>query len=112
MSNNQNINFEIENCYKFIANNWKEEYYYDAKESWNNIQKNIVENGVKCLGCKTCWISKNYILKDYIFTIKGKKSIGTFCPNCDTFVQPFLSNPINKKYIFQYIPEKYHKYIL
>jgi len=96
---------DIEACFVYINRNWNIKDFTECKKEWENVQKYIVtEEGVKsiveCSSCKTKWCHSEFMYKGY-----------KVCPNCDTFCQPYLCNPINKKYIEKYIDPKYHEHI-
>ena len=46
--------------------------------------------------CGTKWSDKKFINDEL-----------KICCYCDTYVQPFLSNPLNKINVLKYIPENY-----
>jgi len=54
-----------------------------------------------CDGCGTIW--KDNI---YIYKIEG------ICCVCDTYIMPYLSNPINHDYVIRYIDPKWHAFII
>lgn len=89
---------EIERSYTHIRDHWKLEQYINCNIEWQEILKNrVLKGGSICSNCKTRWKNNNF------------KS--TCCHACDEHVQPYLSNPINKKHVEKYIPIQYHKYI-
>lgn len=106
------IDREVKNCYNHICKYWKEENYKTLKKEWNDIKNKICHNGVVCKKCNTNWENKKYILTNYILENNKEKRVINCCPNCDTFLQPYLCNPLNEKYVLEYIPIQYHKYIL
>ena len=95
---------KILDTFKHIIKYWKEEYYKKCKQEWKDVEQFILpENctsGFMC-SCVTKQSDKKFINDEL-----------KICCYCDTNVQPFLSNPLNKINVFQYIPEKYHKDIL
>lgn len=54
----------------------------------------------RCSGCDTYW-TRVSMINDH----------ERICPMCDSWSQPFLSNPSNGKYILKYIDPKFYKYI-
>ena len=93
---------KIEECFKHIAQNWKEESYKKCFQEWKKIELFIAKYpslGYEC-SCGTKWTDLKFINK-----------IDNICPACDVSCQPFLSNPKNREAVIQYIPKKYHKYI-
>lgn len=90
-------------CYNHIAKYWTEEYYKGCLTDWLALQKFILpkdtKNGFEC-SCGVVWSDKRFI-----------NHIDMICPSCDEYCQPYLSNPINKKYVLLYIHPKYYKYI-
>lgn len=94
---------KIENTFLHVNKNWKEEYYHDCIKEWNELKEFISDEKTTttytCEGCNTHWKSIKFIY-DKIF-----------CCKCDQSIQPFLSNPINFKYVVEYIDSKYWKYI-
>lgn len=104
MNQEQRTNKKIENCYQHIANYWKPDYYQKCKQEWLNIQKFIIPKnssfGVLCV-CGTRWEDKKFISTEYCV-----------CGICDTYIQPYLSNPRNKEYVLKYIPKEYHHLIM
>jgi hypothetical protein len=105
----------IKSTYDHIVKYWKEEYYKKCRDEWEkvkqhmfdiNINTNTLTNTInnksyKCPSCETCWSDVKMINYNY-----------KICCECDTYVQPFLCNPKNKKYVMLYIPQKYHKYLI
>jgi len=57
---------------------------------------------IECIGCKTRWTPKLFLVNN----------VYEICPNCDTWCQRFLCNPVNFKSVLKYIDFKYHKYLL
>jgi hypothetical protein len=90
--------------YNHIKKYWKEEYYKKCKQEWKYIEQFILPetftSGFMC-SCGTKWSDKKFINDEL-----------KICCYCDTYVQPFLSNPLNKINVLKYIPEKYHSDIL
>jgi len=78
--------------------------YKKEKERYKLICEHILSNetctSVTCKYCKTIWDDKNMISNKY------------GCAECDKSSQPCLSNPKNKEYVLEYIPKKYHHYLL
>jgi len=87
-------------CWNHINNFWKEDYYKTCLSEWRKIIEFIdtTGNGYKCSSCGTYWKDKNFIHD-------------TICPKCDTYCQPFLSNPLNFNKVVLYIDPMYWKYI-
>ena len=92
----------MENTFTEIRNYWKEEEYKKCELEWKQIQSFISKEPTpyQCV-CKTFWTKVIYIYDPY-----------NICPNCDTYCQPFLCNPINYIYVLQYIDPKFHHYLL
>ena len=90
--------------YNHIVTYWKEEYYKKCKQEWKDVERFILPetftSGFMC-NCGTKWSDKKFINDEL-----------KICCYCDTYVQPFLSNPLNKINVLKYIPEKYHSDIL
>jgi len=90
--------------YNHIVKYWKEEYYKKCKQEWKDVEQFILPetftSGFMC-NCGTKWSDKKFINDEL-----------KICCYCDTYVQPFLSNPLNKINVLKYIPEKYHSDIL
>ncbi len=90
--------------YNHIIKYWKEEYYKKCKQEWKYVEQFILPetftSGFMC-NCGTKWSDKKFINDEL-----------KICCYCDTYVQPFLSNPLNKINVLKYIPEKYHSDIL
>lgn len=95
---------KIEETFKHIRDNWKEEYYQTCELEWKNIISFISTEPTpyKCPNCNTFW-TKGYFIENITYNI---------CPNCDTHCQPFLCNPINYSYVLQYIDPKFHHYLI
>ncbi len=93
---------KIEETFKHINDNWKEEYYQTCKLDWENIISFISKEPTpyQCSNCNTFWMKYGFLE-----TMKTNN----ICPNCDTHCQPFLCNPINYIYVLQYINPKYHQ---
>lgn len=94
---------QVEECFQHIAAFWKEEYYMDSKNMWEGVKDYIsrIKTDYKCENCGTYWKNSKFVFIE--------KHI---CPNCDTYCQPYLSNPINLNSVIKYIDPKYHHYIL
>ena len=77
----------VEETFKHIHDNWKEENYKDCKLEWDKIQPFISKEPTqyKCNGCNTYWRSVQFI-NDH----------DNICPKCDTHCQPFLCNLLLK----------------
>lgn len=122
---------KIIQCWTYISKNWSEELFMNQLDKWENIQKSIFSkvstiNNIPshlldktCKTCRTIWSDKDYLYRqciklENIFNLEfiDYISITDVCPNCDSFMNPFLSNPINEEYVRRYIPKKFHKYIL
>jgi len=88
-------------CFKFVNDNWPDEYYKNCIEEWDSIKSFIDEkdNHNKCK-CGTSWKHDRYLCK-----------IEEVCPACDKYIQPFLSNPLNSDYVVSYIDRKHWKHI-
>jgi hypothetical protein len=89
-------------CWTHIANRWSEEMYAACREDWKTVQKQAVyggEGGYKCR-CGVSYLNDMFISSKY-----------NVCAMCDYWVQPYLSNPRNKKLVEKYIPRQYHHYI-
>jgi hypothetical protein len=83
-----------------------------------------------CKTCRVVWSDKKYITHHYIYSpsdlsvnskpLKNNKGpndykiidIVDICPNCDMYINPFLSNPKNEIYVRKYISPKFYKYII
>lgn len=93
----------IEECFKHIYNNWKEEDYKKCNLEWKEIKKFISDEYTpyKCGNCNTYWSSVTFVNDHY-----------NICPKCDTWCQPFLCNPINYNSVLKYIDSKYHNYLI
>ena len=78
---------KIEETFKHISDNWKEEYYQTCELEWENIISFISKEPTpyQCSNCNTFWMKYGF-LENITYNI---------CPNCDTHCQPFLCNPIN-----------------
>jgi hypothetical protein len=86
--------------WKQIAEHWTVRNYEMDKREWKTILKNMnPQSSIKC-NCGMGWNTTDFLC--------DRESI---CPYCDTRIQPFVSNPINKKLVLKYIPTKYHSYI-
>jgi len=101
MQNNnitKNLNFDDTfKCFTHIVEYWKPEYYYSCLIEWNEIKKNMHGDYV-CNFCKKSWLNSKFIYQ-------------SVCPNCDDYIQPFLSNPKNYEFVLKYINKIYYKYI-
>ena len=77
---------KIEETFKHINDNWKEEAYRKCLVEWKQIQPFMSKEQTPyhCNGCNTYWTSVQFI-NDH----------ENICPNCDTHCQPFLCNSIN-----------------
>ena len=94
----------IRECYEHIVKYWEKEYYMKCKQEWKSLEFFILPEyfsiGHKC-SCGTRWVDKKFINKEL-----------DICCSCDRYVQPYLSNPLNKSYVLEYIPEEFHECIL
>ena len=107
----EEIKFELESlkhkrilkCYNHIAKYWSEDSYKNSLEAWKDLQQFILPenstNGYKCC-CGIIWSEEKFISRSQLI-----------CDGCDQYSQPYLSNPINKQYVLDYVHSKYHKYI-
>ena len=128
---------QIINYWTRLSKNCSRENFINELDKWKNIQK-CIDSRISCLGglsnsviqktCKTCriiWKDKKYIKHNFVYTEEQPfyNSLGIkinhdmvdiidICPNCDMYINPFLSNPINELYVKKYILSKFHKYIL
>ena len=93
----------MEECFHHIATHWSEELYKKCLDEWKSLQPFILpkesENGFKCT-CGVVWSDKKFV-----------NHIDMICPSCDQYSQPYLSNPINREYVLEYISPQYFKYI-
>jgi hypothetical protein len=96
---------KIKECYNHITKYWKNNEYETCKQEWEHVKNFIIPSNIsighECNNCGTNWAHKKFI-----------NEIDKCCCSCDTHIQPFLSNPFNRKYVLRYIPENYHEYIL
>lgn len=96
---------KIEECFKHIVENWKGEYYDKCKEQWAQIQTKIVHyptEGVRCK-CGTLWLEDKYISPLHETTNER------VCAVCDRYVQPYLANPRNRRYVEKYVSRELPK---
>lgn len=96
-------NIQIEKTFQHINKYWKEDYYKTCHYEWLQIQLFISSKptNYQCGRCATYWTKVTFINDHY-----------NICPKCDTYLQPFLCNPINYKSVLRYIDIKWHEYIL
>ena len=102
----------IEETFKFIAKEWPDSYWISSPSEWNKlisrvyIEDNIILDNENHINCKTTITTKcNNCFR--VFCKCSSDLVSTeVCCLCDEFVQPFVSNPINKKNIEKYCPEK------
>lgn len=89
--------------FEHINNNWKEENYKTCYFEWSAIEQFISKEKTpyQCDNCNTYWTKLIYV-NDY----------DNICPKCDTYCQPFLSNPINYPSVLKYINPIWHEYLL
>ena len=94
---------KIKETFKHINDNWKEEEYRKCLVEWKQIQPFISKEQTPyhCNGCNTYWTSVQFV-NDH----------DNICPNCDTYSQPFLCNPINYSSVLEYINPKFHHYLI
>ena len=100
MNSNQ---IKTKQTFEHIRKQCKEEEYYKTRtEEWDQIQHLISKTptNYQCSGCDTYW-TKVYMVNDH----------ERICPMCDTHSHPFLCNPLNTKYVLEYIDPKFYKYI-
>ncbi len=94
---------KIEETFRHVRDNWKEEHYKKCALEWKQIQpfmsKELAQ--YQCGGCDTYWTSIQYI-NDH----------ENICPKCDTHCQPMLCNPVNWLFVLEYIDPKYHHYLI
>lgn len=104
---------KIKQFYMFINENWSEENYKTCIQDWERVKQYIVYSKINlndrkvCRSCGLLWMNEKFL--DHEYEIDGY--IIDICCNCDQFISPFLSNPLNHKYVYQYVQKKYHKYI-
>ena len=94
---------KIEETFKHINDNWKEEAYRKCLVEWKQIQPFMSKEQTPyhCNGCNTYWTSVQFI-NDH----------DNICPNCDTHSQPFLCNSINWISVLKYIDPKFYHYLI
>lgn len=94
---------KIEETFKHINDNWKEEAYQKCYIEWKQIQPFMSKEQTPyhCNGCNTYWTSVQFI-NDH----------ENICPNCDTHCQPFLCNSINWISVLKYIDPKFYHYLI
>ena len=94
---------KIEETFKHINDNWKEEAYRKCLVEWKQIQPFMSKEQTPyhCNGCNTYWTSVQFI-NDH----------DNICPNCDTHCQPFLCNSINWISVLKYIDPKFYHYLI
>jgi hypothetical protein len=100
---------KIQEYFEHIRENWKEQYYIDALQMWNQIQtfRSEQETPYQCRCCETYWKNQKFIGKN----INPFHLSGDICGCCDTFNNPYLCNPINAKYVLKYIDTEYYPFI-
>lgn len=86
--------------YKLIRDVWKDEDFVGCELEWYEISASITTCYSKdfveeCDICGTVWTDSN--------CINVSQDV---CHNCDTFIQPCLANPINKRYVVMYLPKR------
>jgi hypothetical protein len=93
---------KIKECFEHIHEHWKEEYYKECRKEWELIQTFISKTptNYQCFGCETYWTKLTFV-----------NDADGICPNCDTWCQPFLCNPINIENVLKYIDPKFYPYI-
>lgn len=114
---------KIIKCWTNIKKNWTEKDFENSIEKWDRVQKNITSKKSRKFTsnvCKTCnieWNDRSWIHKEYIelkntFWVTRSIHVLDVCPNCDCYINPFLSNPINRECVDKYISKDYHIYII
>ena len=122
---------KIVECWTRISTNWSKELFMNQLDRWDKIQKCIFSRvstihdipfhllDKTCKTCRTIWNNKELLHRQcikleniYNLEFIDYISITDVCPNCDSFINPFLSNPINEEYVKRYIHKSFHKYIL
>ena len=100
---------KIQECFGHIVKYWSLELYKKCQQDWEQIQQFIIQpddktfqKALECPGCGTRWDRKYFLVND----------VDGICPNCDTWCQPFLCNPINFQSVLKYIDPRYHEYLL
>lgn len=81
---------------------WKAEMFKNSINEWKEVRAFVSDEKTKykCKICKTYWKDNNFICSSY-----------PVCSMCDTYVQPYFSNPINAECVRKYIDSKYWEYI-
>jgi hypothetical protein len=94
--------YKIKETFEHVHTHWKEEYYMTCRKEWDIVQTLISKTPTpyQCSGCETYW-TKGSMVEDH----------ERICPMCDTYCQPFLCNPLNAKYVLEYIDPRFYKYI-
>lgn len=98
--------------FTYVEDRWSKKEFKRCKKDWEEVQKNIIDkpkdgDNTPCFACNcgTYWNSHSYVK----FTDEDQEK--TICPKCDTYDNPYLSNPINYRYVLKYIHEDWHDYI-
>ena len=94
---------QIEGVYTSIRNDWTVDHYSTCTSAWAKIKSFISKEPTpyQCGDCKTYWTKITYVNDHY-----------NVCPNCDTYWEPFLCNPVNWISVLEYIDPKYHHYLI
>lgn len=94
---------QLKETFQGINEFWKEEHYQTCLFEWDHIQTFISKEPTpyQCGNCDTYWTKVFYVNDHY-----------NICPNCDTWCDPFLCNPINYSSVLEYIDTRWHFYLL
>lgn len=94
---------QIEEVYTSIRNDWTVDHYSTCTSAWAKIKSFISKEPTpyQCGDCKTYWTKVTYVNDHY-----------NVCPNCDTYWEPFLCNPVNWISVLEHIDPKYHQYVI
>lgn len=98
--NHKVIMASIEKTFKSINHYLDTNAIINLRKDWEEIQKLIVDKSNYKCSCGTFWLNKTYISDIY-----------SICAKCDTYISPYLSNPINWTSVTKYIDQRHWRYI-
>lgn len=97
------LKIRIRETFTHINAHWPEEEYKKCRKEWNDIKRFIsgAPTPYHCGNCMSYWSGPQFVNDHY-----------NICPNCDTWCQPFLCNPINHASVEAYISPDKHEHLL
>jgi 3-methyladenine DNA glycosylase AlkD len=90
---------KIDQCWTHIALRWTKKDIIDQEKEWMNVVR-LRERHAQCVTITICSSCKANYCDHLSYMVYIKDHV---CALCDSYIQPYLFNPINKEYFDKYI---------